>query len=161
MRSIFTIIFISAFSLFSCKEYTIEDAILNATTAKEIQQAITQGYWQLDQYKYPEESTIRNQQTFFAFEFKNEGNFDEYHRKNVKFNKERWYYRIKEINKKAYLVRYASEDDYKKDSYSDYQAYQVKIENNVLILAQLGDARVDYLKRYNSLAEMKDLPEGN
>lgn len=58
-------------------------------------------------------------------------------------------------------MRYASEDDYKKDSYADYQAYQVKIENNVLILAQLGDARVDYFKHYNSLAEMKDLPEGN
>lgn len=161
MRSIFTIIFVTAFSLFSCKEDTIEDAILNATTANEIQQAITQGFWQLDQYKYPEEPNIRNQQTFLAYEFKNEGNFDEYHRKNVKFNKERWYYRIKEINKKVYLVRYASEDDYKKDSYADYQAYQVKIENNVLILAQLGDTRVDYFKHYNSLEEMNDLPEEN
>lgn len=161
MKQTFTIILITVATLFSCKEDSMDDVVLNATTAEEIQKVITTGYWQLDLFKYPNETTYMSQTTFYALKFVNDINFDEYKSKGVKHNNELWYYRVKEINKKAYLVRYASEENYKKDTYADYQAYGVRIENNELILTYIDEARIDIFKWYNSMADTKNLPSSN
>ncbi|TCV19936.1 hypothetical protein EDC17_100335 [Sphingobacterium alimentarium] len=158
MRQFFTIILVSLFTLFSCEEDNMDDVVLNATTAEEIQKVIKEGYWQLDLFKYAGESTYRSQNTYFTFEFAGDNRYDLYSSKKDKFNTEPWFYRIKEISNKPYFVRYASEKDFQNDTYADYQAYGVLIQNNELILTYIDNGKIEVFRNYKAISETKNLP---
>lgn len=157
MRQIFTIILLSLFTFVSCEEDNMEEIVLNASTAEDIQKLIKEGYWQLDLYKYAGESNYRSQSTYFTFKFAGD-TYDLYSSKKDKFNTEPWFYRIKEISNKPYFVRYASEKDFQNDTYADYQAYGVLIKNNELILTYIDGGKIEVFRNFKAIGETKDLP---
>lgn len=128
--------------------------ILNSTSAEEIQNVILSGVWQVEKWREGSESAFKDAETFGAYKFLDTKNREAYFMKDQLYST--WFYKITTMDGKAVFLTYPNQEGY--DNNQPNSVYDVSLENGLLKLVSRSSNYGEILRKYNTMAETKDLP---